>query len=274
MIALDCSLRMNRQLIILFYNKKEERMRHRNSVEFEVMGEYGLFSDPVTRVGGEKFSYQVPTYEALKGILHSIYWKPTIIWIIDEARIMNPIQTETKGIRPIKYSSDKNDLSYYTYLKKCRYQVRAHFIWNENRPELKEDRNENKHHNIARRMIERGGRRDIFLGTRECQGYVIPCVFGDGEGAYDEIEELNFGMMYHGITYADEAYSEETRGKMSVRLWQAVMRGGVISFVPPWECIHRPIRKMDIKKFDEASGNFSMIDKEGGGMDVMDESAL
>lgn len=249
-------------------------MKHRNSVEFEVVGEYALFADPVTRVGGEKFSYQIPTYEALKGILQSCYWKPTLIWIIDEVRVMNPIQTETKGIRPIKYYNDKNDLSYYTYLKGCRYQVRAHFIWNENRPELEQDRNEHKHHNIARRMIERGGRRDIFLGTRECQGYIGPCVFGEGRGFYDDVEELNFGMMYHGITYADEAYSEETKGKMSVRLWQAVMRKGIIKFRPPWECIHRAVRKMEIKRFDEALGNFTMTSEEGGGTDVVDESAL
>ena len=238
-------------------------MKHRNSVEFEVTGDYGLFADPVTRVGGEKFTYQIPTYEALKGILQSAYWKPTFTWVIDEVRVMNPIQTETKGMRPIKYYNDKNDLSYYTYLTNCRYQVRAHFIWNENRPELLQDRDENKHHNIARRMIERGGRRDIFLGTRECQGYVKTCVFGEGKGFYDEIEELSFGMMYHGITYADEAYSEETKGKMSVRLWQAVMRKGIISFCPPWECIHRPVRKMDIKPFGETFGHFSSEDEEG-----------
>lgn len=249
-------------------------MKHRNSVEFEVTGDYGLFADPVTRVGGEKFTYQVPTYEALKGILQSVYWKPTLIWIIDKVRIMNPIQTETKGVRPIKYYNDKNDLSYYTYLKDCRYQVLAHFIWNENRPELEKDRNENKHHNIAKRMIERGGRRDIFLGTRECQGYVKPCVFGEEEGFYDHLPELGFGMMYHGITYADEAFSEETKGKMSVRLWQAVMKEGVISFLPPWECIHRPVREMNMKRFDEAAGNFSMVNEEGGGLDVMDEPTL
>ncbi len=236
-------------------------MKHRNSVEFEVTGEYGLFSDPVTRVGGEKFSYQIPTYEALKGILQSVYWKPTLIWLIDELRVMNPIQTETKGIRPIRFFSDGNDLSYYTYLKDCRYRVRAHFIWNENRPELAADRNENKHHNIAKRMIERGGRRDIFLGSRECQGYVKPCVFEEGEGFYDNISEMDFGMMYHGITYADEAYSEETKGKMSVRLWRAVMKNGVVAFLPPWECIHRPVREMNMKKFGEVYGNFSMSEE-------------
>ena len=154
--------------------------RYRNTIEFEVYGAYALFSDPVMRVGGEKTSYHIPTYEALKGITESIYWKPTIIWIIDAVRVMNPIQTETKGIRPIAYNGG-NELAYYTYLKDVRYQVRAHFEMNLNHPELEQDRNENKHHNIAKRMVKRGGRRDIFLGTRECQAFVEPCVFGEGE---------------------------------------------------------------------------------------------
>lgn len=127
---------------------------HPNLVEFQVTGDYALFSDPITRVGGEKCTYQVPTYEALKGILSSVYWKPTLLWYIDAVRVLEPIQTEVKGIRPIKYHGG-NDLAYYTYLKHVRYQVRAHFEWNDNRPELAGDRNENKHHNIARRMIER-----------------------------------------------------------------------------------------------------------------------
>lgn len=232
-------------------------MQYPNIVEFEVTGDYGLFSDPIMRVGGEKASYQVPTYEALKGILMSVYWKPTLIWIIDEVRIMNRIQTEVKGVRPIKYYNDKNDLAYYTYLKNCRYQVRAHFEWNENRPELAEDRSENKHHQIAKRMIAKGGRRDIFLGTRECQGYVEPCVFGEGEGAYDDIPELSFGLMYHGITYADEAYSPETQGKMTVRFWRPVMKKGVIKFIRPEECIHKELRSMSVKAFGRDLGNFS-----------------
>lgn len=234
-------------------------MQHENIVEFEVYGDYALFSDPVTRVGGEKFSYQIPTYEALKGILSSVYWKPTLIWEILEVRIMKQIQTETKGIRPINYASKGNDLSYYTYLKDCSYQVRARFVWNENREELRADRNENKHHNIAKRMIEKGGRRDIFLGTRECQGYVKPCVFGEDVGAYDHIAEIDFGTMYHGITYADEAYDIDTEGKMTVNLWHAVMKSGIVKFIKPQECIHRRIRDMNMKVFGEEYGNFSSV---------------
>ena len=232
-------------------------MEYPSKIAFEVSGDYGLFSDPIMRVGGEKATYQVPTYEALKGIVHSIYWKPTLIWYIDRVRVMNPIQTEVKGIRPIKYNGG-NDLSFYTYLKDCRYQVEAHFEWNENRPELTCDRNEHKHYQIARRMLERGGRRDIFLGTRECQGYVEPCEFGSGKGQYDDLPQLAFGLMYHGITYADEAYSDETRNRMTARFWYPTMEHGVITFPRPEECtITKSLHGMQIKPFGEERGNFN-----------------
>lgn len=236
-------------------------MKHRNTVEFVVYGNYALFSDPITRVGGEKFSYQIPTYQALKGILESVYWKPTLIWYIDEARVMNKIQTQSKGMRPIKYASDGNDLAYYTYLKDACYQVRAHFEWNEHRLELIHDRNEHKHHNIAKRMIELGGRRDIFLGTRECQGYVEPCVFGEGEGFYEDYGELNFGVMVHGFDYPDETGKDE----MSVRLWKsAKMDNGYIKFPKPNddspEIMRRFIKPMKAKEFEDKV-NFSSLDE-------------
>lgn len=136
--------------------------------------------------------------------------------------------------------------------------MRAHFEWNENRPELTQDRNENKHHEIAKRMIRKGGRRDIFLGTRECQGYVEPCVFDEGSSIYDEIPELSFGLMYHGITYADEAYSPETAGKMTANFWNAVMRNGVIIFPRPEDCpLHKTLGDMEMKPFGEALENFT-----------------
>lgn len=238
-------------------------MKYPNLVEFEVSGDYALFTDPVFRVGGEKCTYQVPTYEALKGIAASVYWKPTFNWRILKVRVMEQIQMETKGIRPIKYSGG-NDLSYYTYLKHCRYQVQATFVWNENRPELAQDRNENKHHEIARKMVRKGGRRDIFLGTRECQGYVKPCVFGEEPGFYDDLPELSFGLMYHGITYPDEAYSPETAGRMTANLWYPVMKNGVIEFLPPEECpLHKPLGKMDMKPFGKETQNFSGLQEFG-----------
>ena len=88
----------------------------KNGIEFEVFGKYALFTDPLTKMGGEKLSYQVPTYQALKGIVESIYWKPTLLMVVDEVRLINPIRMESKGIRPIEYGGG-NTLANYTYLK-------------------------------------------------------------------------------------------------------------------------------------------------------------
>lgn len=228
-----------------------------STVEFQVSGDYALFSEIITRVGGEKFTTPIPSYEAIKGILHSIYWKPTIIWVIDEVRVVNKIRTYRKGARPISYRPGANDLSYYTYLTDVVYQVKAHFEWNTNRPELANDRNQKKHLEIANRMIRRGGRRDIFLGTRECQGYVEPCNFGDGQGYYDNVDEIQYGVMYHGITYADEAKLLEDKNQMTVRFWRPIMKNGVIKYATPEECtIKRHIKQMEIKPFGEELQNF------------------
>ena len=97
-----------------------------NNVEFEVTGRKALFTFPEFKTGGEKSSMAIPTYEALKGILKSIYWKPTITWIIDEVRVMNPFRMEASGKIIPKMKGNKNDMALYNYLRDCRYQVRAY----------------------------------------------------------------------------------------------------------------------------------------------------
>jgi CRISPR-associated protein Cas5d len=240
-----------------------------NSIEFKVYGRYALFSDPITRVGGEKFSYQAPTYQALKGIVESVYWKPTLIWHIDAARIMRKIQTESKGIKPIKMSGG-NELAYYTYLKDVEYQIAAHFEWNLNRGNLEADRNKNKHSEMAKRSIVKGGRRDIFLGTRECQGYVEPCIFGEGEGFYDSYGDLDFGIQFHGFDYPDETGKDE----LSVRLWKAKMTNGVIKFPSPIECdskLRRFVREMTAKEFENKK-NFTFIDEDASAIELLEDN--
>lgn len=224
-------------------------MEKMNKIEFKVYGKYALFSDPITRIGAEKSSYLIPTYEALKGICKSIYFKPTFQWYIDEVRIMKPIQTQSKGIRPIKMSGG-NTLSYYTYLCDVEYQVKAHFEWNQHHDELIQDRDENKHYIIAKRMLDRGGRRDVFLGTRECQGYVEPCIFGDEKGYYDEIHEMQFGNMVHGFIYPDQYVRENEKGKVVSTYWQPLMKKGIIRFIRPEECkIRRIVGTGEIRRF-------------------------
>jgi len=227
----------------------------RNTVQFKVYGKYALFSDPITRPGGEKFSYQTPTYQAMKGVMESIFWKPTLIWVIDAVRVMKRIQTESRGMRPIKLNGG-NDLAYYTYLRDVEYQVSAHFEWNEHRPDLASDRNEHKYHNMARRCVEQGGRRDVFLGTRECQSYVEPCVFGEGEGFYDCYSEkygpIDYGIMFHGFDYPDET----GQNQLGVRLWRQSMVDGVIEYDRPEKVERRRLvreyaKGYSFKRFEE-----------------------
>lgn len=230
----------------------------RNQIEFIVHGNYGLFTDPITKIGGEKFTYQIPTYQALKGIVESIYWKPTIIWYIDEVRVMNWIQTEVKGVRPTKYHEASNDLAYYTYLRNPSYQVKAHFEFNEQRKDLAYDRNEHKHHNIAKRSVKRGGRRDVFIGTRDCQGYVEACKFGGGTSDYDRYGEISFGPMFHGFNYPDETGQDE----LEARIWTPTMKNGIIQFIRPEECpVVRTIKKQEAKQFVSGE-NFKSVDEE------------
>jgi CRISPR-associated protein Cas5d len=229
----------------------------KNSISFTLRGRYALFTDPLTRIGGEKCSYHIPTYEALKGVAESIYWKPTFIWFIDKVRVIRSIRTEAKNVKPLNFGGiypsmrdpakkqePVNTLATYTYLADVEYQVVAHFEWNPHRHDMAHDRIEGKHFEVAQRMLGKGGRRDIFLGTRECQGYVEPGVFGDGVGKYDGAGELAFGLMFHGFDYPDVIGKPELHS----RFWRPVMHDGVVEFLRSDE----PDRQKMVRKFVRA----------------------
>jgi CRISPR-associated protein Cas5d len=250
----------------------------KNTIEFKLWGRFALFTDPLTKIGGEKCSYHLPTYEALKGVCKSIYWKPTIVWVVDAVRVMKRIRTQTKGTKPLNYGgvypSEKipgkkqenfNDLAIYTFLSDAEYQVRAHFEWNDRHEALEKDRIDGKHFAITKRMLERGGRQDIFLGTRDCQGYVEPCVFGEGEGAYDGDDEIGYGLMFHGFDYPDETGTDE----LHARFWYPILKNGVLTFVRPEGCKYRKfVRQMDAKSY--GVGNVKSVEFEAEELGVVE----
>jgi CRISPR-associated protein Cas5d len=112
-------------------------------------------------------------------------------------------------------------------------------------------------------MIERGGRRDIFLGTRECQGYVTPCEFLSGDSFYDDYGDIAFGFMFHGVDYPDETRKNE----LGVRYWNCEMKNGVIRFPVPNDSIikRRKVRdNVEMKEFDLKDRNILSVTEEEG----------
>lgn len=207
---------------------------------FEVEGEYAMFTTPESKSSGEKTSYPVPTYEALKGMVESVYWKPTIDVVIDRVRIMNPINYQAVGVTPRNYEVKQEegktavvrDLNVNSRLVKPRYQIEFHYVWSNN-PEYEKDRDYSKHNAQFYKHIEHGGRRDVYLGTRDCQATIIPCVFGDGNGYYDNIDTFPLDIMYHSITYPDHAYNEKTQNRITVNFDNIEMKNGIIEFNKP-----------------------------------------
>lgn len=216
------------------------------TIEFIVYGKRALFTDPFSKAGGEKTTTPIPSYDAIRGVVESIYFKPTINWVIESVRVMNPIIKHSVGVTPLNYGGGNRNLSYYTYLDSVAYQVKARIELNTMREDLKEDFDLRKHHHIALRAVKKGGRRDVFLGTRECQAYVEPCDFGSGTGAFDNTGTIPFGLMIHGLNYPDKTGIPV----LEARLWDAEMKDGYIFYPHPAECtIKRTLRTMPIPDY-------------------------
>lgn len=198
----------------------------------KIYGNKALITSPESKSGGEKNSYSAPTREMLKGIIDANYFKPTLTNVIDEVRVMNKIESYTQGMR-LLLKDYKSDLSAYTYLINPCYYVKFHFEWNEAREDLKNDRNFNKHEAITERSLKRGGRRPIFLGVSECQGYIEYLTEEDYEndkGYYDETD-LGFGLMFIGFIYPEKS------GDLLKSAYGMInMKKGRIDFPRPEEC--------------------------------------
>ncbi len=105
-----------------------------------------------------------------------------------------------------------------------------------------------KHHAIAKRSLERGGRQDIFLGTRDCQGYVAACVFGEGLGDYDNDGSLDYGLTFHSFDYPDETGA----GRLGANFWRPKLVNGVLTFPRPddsSQIVKKDIRAMEPRAF-------------------------
>jgi len=206
-------------------------------VVFSVRADRALFTRPDLRV--ERLTYPVPTFGAMAGVLRSIYAKPTLYWVPRRVLIMKPIRYQNIMINEVKttaitkrpfVASERRMQKMQTYLYDVRYIVEAHFEWSGKQPD---DEDLGKHMCIFERSLEVGGRRDVFLGMRECTAIVEPV-----QGTFNEITEewqkqheglyLNVGVMFHGWEWGTGKDGTDTP-----TFFEAKVRNSILKYPHP-----------------------------------------
>ena len=214
-------------------------------IRLHVWGDRACFTRPELK--SERFSYDVMTPSAARGILDAIHWKPAIRWEVDRIRVLKPIRFESLRRNEVggKVSSASVSKSMKagstaglvavveedrqqraaTILRDVAYVIEAHFSLT---PRAGAADSVGKHLDIFNRRARKG---QCFhmpcLGVRE-----FPASFRlvETEADLPPVDpalagERDFGLMLHDIDFA--------RG-MSPRFFRARMQDGVVA-VPAWD---------------------------------------
>jgi CRISPR-associated protein Cas5d len=206
-------------------------------VVIDVWGDYALFSRPELK--SERYSYDIITPSAARGILDSIYYHPGMCWVIDKIHVINPIvftnirrnEVGLKASASEAYSvmcGNSKKLLYIsaaknivqrasTILRDVRYVIEAHF-------ELVEDKlapsdSEEKFYAISMERIKKGKHfSQPYFGCREFTAHY--CLH---EGAiitsHSGVRDL--GLMLYDMDYSDPENITPT-------FFRAVMVNGVV----------------------------------------------
>ena len=191
-----------------------------------VEGDYALFTRPECKV--ERVTYPVPTPSALEGLLKSVYWKPSIRYVIDKIVVFNEIkyfnlrrnevkskilyskvkaQMNGEDKSPVIYTKLDDEISQRAsmMLKDVKYGIEFHFELTGIRSE-DEENGDAKHASIIRRRMEKGqAYRTPCLGCRELAVKSIKLV---DEFDYSEVHsefkgEHDLGIMLYGLKFND-----------------------------------------------------------------------
>jgi len=198
----------------------------------EVSGPYACFTRPELKT--ERFSYEVMTPSAARGVLEAIFWKPEFSYVITKIEVLNPVRWISVRRNEVKQTvtldwvrramadpsarydaeADRDQRS-AVCLRDVAYRIHAQMLL---RPHAGAD--VAKYRDQLRRRIGRGAcYSQPFLGTRE-----FSASFGPPTGRPPVTESRDLGMMLHSIAYEGR--------KESYRWFHAVLDNGVIH-VPP-----------------------------------------
>lgn len=206
------------------------------SVKFEVWGDYALFSRPEFKV--ERFSYDVITPSAARGILEAVYWHPGLRYKIDRIWVLNPIKfdnvrrnevkskiscSEIKaavlgGTPPSLVTSSDIQQRASTLLRNVHYVIEAHF---EITDKAAPSDNEGKFCDIIRRRLEKGENfHQPYFGCREFPANIAP-FSGTPEVPPELIGEKDLGYMLYDMDFSDPE-------NIRPQFFRAIMKDGLI----------------------------------------------
>ena len=204
-----------------------------NPLEVKLWGDYACFTRPEMKV--ERVSYPVMTPSAARGALEAIFWKPEFTWVVEEIRVLRPIEYVSIVRNEINNrqsqrtasgwarngggynaSDPRNRAQRHTLaLRDAAYVVRA-------RPVLREgvDHDVAKYRDQFRRRLASGRCFTTpYLGCREFAAYFAETE--PDEEPIDRSEDL--GLMLLGIEYDPDG-----RGGGKPRFFRAALESGVM----------------------------------------------
>ena len=207
-------------------------------VKVKVWGDYALFSRPELKV--ERYSYDVMTPSAARGILEAIYWHPGLRWNIDRIYVKNPIcftsvrRNEVKskvsasnvlqvynGADKPLYINTKNEIVQRasTILCDVCYVIEAHFEMTE---KANETDNPGKFKDIMMRRLRRGYCYHMpYFGCREFPAHFCLCEEEEIHTAYDDVNERDLGLMLYDMDYSN-------KDNIQAMFFRAVLKKGVL----------------------------------------------
>lgn len=208
-------------------------------VRLMVSGPRACFTRPEFKA--ERVSYDAITPSAARGILESVYWKPSIRWVVDRIEVLNEIRFDTFRRNELEsklsyknakdacendadlciIATEKRQQRAMTYLRDVAYVIDAHFVMT-NRVG-KEDDGPEKHYNIALRRFRKGQHfSQPVLGCREFPAKVELLESREvASGFYSDVSEKDLGFMLYDLDFSNA-------DSPNPLFFRAVMRHGVI----------------------------------------------
>ena len=207
-------------------------------VRIRVWGDYALFSRPELKV--ERYSYDVITPSAARGILDAIYYHPGMRWIIDKIYVVKPIRFTSVRRNEIKskisasnvlqvyngadkalYMSSKQEIVQRAsvLLTDVEYVIEAHFEMTE---KANKTDNPGKFKDITMRRLKKGECYHMpYFGCREFPAHFALCEEEEIKTVYETVPEKDFGIMLYDMDYSDPE-------NIQSMFFRAVMRQGVL----------------------------------------------